>query len=131
MFYPLGLHAESLSHKVRLGQSWLQARLILKESRRPFFTRDSLLLPFVHKYDSYGEQNEIKKRPSVCVCAIVSDTDRQRKKERESIEMVGCHSEICLEYIMKWTSEIVANRTWAFRSRDVRRAQKGNDDEEE
>lgn len=61
------------------------------------------------------------------VCAIVSDTDRQRKKERESIEMVGCHSEICLEYIMKWTSEIVANRTWAFRSRDVRRAQKGND----
>jgi hypothetical protein len=41
-------------------------------------------------------------------CLLYTNMNPMERRKKEML--VGCHAEICLEYIMKWTSQIQANR---------------------
>ena len=138
VFYPLGRHAEQLFYKVHLSQSWLQAQLILtwrrwrrrrrKKTESGLRCEPSLFSPQTGcclLYTNVSPTEKRKKsrkkmereRESVFVSACVCQSERE-------CEMVGWQSEICLEYIMKWTFEIPANGATSNESRDLRRAEK-------
>ena len=140
VFYPLGRHAEQLFYKVHLSQSWLQAQLILtwrRWRRRRRKKKQSLV--------SDANRAFFRLRPVAAFCTQMwvlqrnvrnqekRWNERERERERVSVhacvrvresEMVGWQSEICLEYIMKWTFEIPANGATSNESRDLRRAEK-------